>query len=240
LQINSANVTINTVKLKGHWAPTAANAFVYAQAGTVNQMVVEDLVAALGASTGNVIDVIGATIGDIMFRGGNITGTLGYVVYYTAGTVSRVRFIGTNIGSIAGAFRNVAALAATDLTFDSTVFSGTSRIANLYSSGTVTLGHGCQFLNIPNAAFYVSGSTVRVVGGPPALIAGAFTVLQRAASETVSLNGPALAADLAILTAQEGDMVYDSSSRTGSTGVAIHHTGGTGNGWKNLYSGTTY
>jgi hypothetical protein len=240
LQINSANVTINTVKLKGHWAPTAANAFVYAQAGTVNQMVLEDVVAALGASTGNVIDVTGATIGDIMFRGGNITGTTGYAVYYTAGTVSRVRFIGTNIGAVTSAFRALAALAATDITFDATIFAGTNRAANFYASGTCTIGHGCQFLNLQNAAIYASGATVRVVGAPPALTAGTFTLLQRAGSETVSVNGPGLAVDLAILTPQEGDMVLDSSSRTGSTGVAVHHTGGTGNGWKNLYSGATY
>jgi hypothetical protein len=240
LQINSATVTINTVKLRGHWAPTAGNAFVYAQAGTVNQMVLEDITAALGASTGNVIDVIGATIGDIVFRGGNITGTLGYAVYYTSGTISRVRFMGTNIGVLTAAFRALPALAATDITFDAVIFTGTNRAVDFYASGTCTIGYGCQFLNLQNAAIYASGATVRVVGAPPALTAGTFTLLQRAGSETVSVNGPGLAVDLAILTPQEGDMVLDSSSRTGSTGVAIHHTGGTGNGWKNLYSGATY
>jgi hypothetical protein len=240
LQINSATVTINMVRLRGHWAPTAGNAFVYAQAGTVNQMVLEDITAALGSSTGNVIDVIGATVGDIVFRGGNITGTLGYAVYYTAGTISRVRFIGTNIGALTAAFRAAVSLAATDITLDAVIFAGTNRAVDFYSSGTCTIGHGCQFLNLQNAAIYASGATVRVVGAPPALTAGTFTLLQRAASEAVSVNGPGLSVDLAILTPLEGDMVIDSSSRTGSTGVAVHHTGGTGNGWKNLYSGATY
>lgn len=94
------------------------------------------------------------------------------------------------------------------------------------------------WLGLNNEIVSTTGATVRVIG-TNTNTAGVTTIL-RSASESISVNGLGLKQDLATLTPQEGDMVYDSSSRTAALGVAIYHSGGTGNGWKNLYTGGTY
>lgn len=74
------------------------------------------------------------------------------------------------------------------------------------------------------------------------VVTGASTsLLSRTATQAISANGPSATADLSILTPQDGDIVYNTNAALScGTGPAVFHTGGTGNGWKNLYSGATY
>ncbi len=66
-------------------------------------------------------------------------------------------------------------------------------------------------------------------------------VLSKSATQTARINGSSAQADLSLLTPQDGDIVHNSNSGLScGAGPAIFRTGGTGNGWKSLYAGTTY
>lgn len=67
-------------------------------------------------------------------------------------------------------------------------------------------------------------------------------LLDATATGLLALNGAVQpGVDISTLTPQDGDMAYNSNGALScGTGVAIFHTGGTGHGWKNLYSGSTY
>jgi hypothetical protein len=67
------------------------------------------------------------------------------------------------------------------------------------------------------------------------------TCFSRDGTQTVRINHPEMLADLSTLTPTDQDMVSNNNgSLSCGTGICLYHTGGTGNGWKNLYSGATY
>lgn len=86
-----------------------------------------------------------------------------------------------------------------------------------------------------------AATPVRVYGSHNLRLAGSATWLSRTAAQALSLNGMTLATDISLLTPTDQDMVNNTNSALScGTGVCIYHVGGTGNGWKNLYSGATY
>lgn len=78
----------------------------------------------------------------------------------------------------------------------------------------------------------IVGSNVKISGG---------SLFTRTASQSVSVNGLTLSCDISTLTPVDQDIVNNSNGALASgAGLCIFHTGGTGNGWKNIYSGATY
>jgi hypothetical protein len=110
-----------------------------------------------------------------------------------------------------------------------------SNPTNLFLSNFVSTATGAV------ARYQYTAGTCRMIAKGISGSSGTVPALIKTSTGTISLSGAGdTFADLATLSPLEGDMVADGSSRTGSTGVAIYHSGGTGNGWKNLYTGATY
>lgn len=125
-----------------------------------------------------------------------------------------------------------------------------ARISNWRQTGgaLVIPGNPCE-VNLANVEIAASAGAVRasVTAATPlrvrcsnvAVTSG--TLLSRTASQAVSATGLSATADLSMLTPIDQDIVNNTNGALAcGTGLAIFHTGGTGNGWKNLYSGTTY
>ncbi len=92
--------------------------------------------------------------------------------------------------------------------------------------------------NAVNAAS-AAATPVRVYGNNVSLSSG--TLFTRSASQALSVMGLTLSTDLSILTPTDQDIVNNSNGALScGAGLCIFHTGGTGNGWKNIYSGLLY
>jgi hypothetical protein len=68
------------------------------------------------------------------------------------------------------------------------------------------------------------------------------TLFSRTGAQALSATGDAgCRADLSMLTPRDQDVVNNTNAALScGTGLALFRAGGTGHGWKNLYSGATY
>jgi hypothetical protein len=87
------------------------------------------------------------------------------------------------------------------------------------------------------------GTPVRIEGSNLRFIGSSQALFTRTGAQVVSVSSLQGTVDLAAITtnAADGDIAYNSNAGLSlGTGLATYRTGGTGNGWKHLYSGTTY
>jgi hypothetical protein len=109
------------------------------------------------------------------------------------------------------------------------------RLAVMFDRTTVNTSGPIVSAAAANAAL------VRVTATASLTQLGAGALVTRSATQSVSVDGSSIGVDLSILTPQDGDIAYNNNGALAcGAGKAIFHTGGTGNGWKNVYSGTTY
>jgi len=127
----------------------------------------------------------------------------------------------------------------------------TARLSNTTVAATNLVTASCPVtLEMANVDVNTSGAIIAVTGAnatPIRVLAsnfkqsGAGAGMSRDGTQSLSVNGRSFLVDLSILTPTDQDMANNSNGALAcGTGTAIFHTGGTGNGWKNLYSGTTY
>jgi hypothetical protein len=89
-----------------------------------------------------------------------------------------------------------------------------------------------------------TNGTARVLVSPSCKFNNSKVVVGPGAAQVVSCVCPlaGVGADLSKLTGkQDGDMCWNTNAAIGDAlGIYVYRTGGTGNGWKHLYSGVTY
>ena len=242
---NAANTVINHLILSGmdQSPSTYFVAFQTATYGvTVNHLIFDALEVYNAASNWAALSVNGTvTVNEVIFRACDMTfpDQTQYAVEVVAGTVSRIVFREgryVNGGNMALSF----ASAVMTLILDRCVISSFVRIAHFYGNTTVILLSPEVDSMATYEMFSIQGATLLVEGSWTGSATAAL-VFRVGGTEAVQVNSPQLKEDLSILTPAEGDLCYNSNGALScGTGVAIHHTGGTGNGWKNLYSGSTY
>jgi hypothetical protein len=89
-----------------------------------------------------------------------------------------------------------------------------------------------------------TNGTARVLVSPSCKFTTSKVVVGPGAAQTVSCVSPlaGVGADLSKLTGkQDGDICWNTNAAIGDAlGIYVYRSGGTGNGWKHLYSGVTY
>ena len=149
-----------------------------------------------------------------------------YAIYSAAGagnsTITRLNFIG---GSCSG-YSNLLQSHSTSnmlVTFSGGFeCTGLGRVAQMYG-GTITwVIAGLRLDSITNGAFYTNGATF-VFYGDNLTTSGSFTLLTRAASETVSSWGPNLPFDVATLTGANGNAANNTNASSAPVGRVVHN-----------------
>ena len=197
---------------------------------------------ASAVATFHPVYITGSSLGTLPYltvRNVQVSSTSGIMVY-AASTVALPQvnisdcvFAGTNLISLP------SSTSATVARLSNVYFTGTSLVA----TGSPVIVEGAN-IDVTTTAAVVAATGANATPIRVEMVnfaqAGAGAGISRDGTQAISVNGSSFGADLALLTPKEGDMVADSSTRTGAAGVAIWHSGGTGNGWKNLYTAGTY
>lgn len=213
---DSSTVTINRILATGYWKVTKTNQQMIRMQNCIVDKIDVDMDVTMTSSS---LDFV--------------------VEANAAATINRVRLRGTYRDAYNLGYAQSGYTGTTEWIVDGDVLTAQNVVQVFGGTHNVTLLQP-YLSSVSTSVVNTTGATVRVTGSVQKEGLGSSTLVHRAASESVSVNGPDFAQDLATLTPQEGDMVYDNQSRTGALGVAIYHSGGTGNGWKNLYTGGTY
>jgi hypothetical protein len=173
-----------------------------------------------------------ATVGDVVFNEctGTFIGQTQYLVYAATGTVKNIHFRGGTITN-GNCLVYLQAAAGATIWLSGTAVTGAGRIANILSNATIILEN--PVISTTGAAVYLSSATLTVSGS----CLSAF-VVQKAATETLRMNGITLKSDITVLTPADGDMVFNTNGSAAGGGTAVF-SAGIGK-WKGLYSGTTY
>lgn len=243
ITLNAEKVTIQNLSLsKPRWHPAvASDNFVTVAAGIVQTLTVIDANAVFTGASAHFIrtTTANATIGDIVLIGGNYQGgTSTYIVQQTLGTINRVHAIGGFYEGITGLFLSESGLNAVTVALTDTALSGT-EVAKVKSQCTLELLN--PKLNLSGQVLTTNGATVRVKGEYTLEGTKRALITRVVGSESISVNGAGLAIDISTLTPVDQDEANNSNaSLSCGAGRAIFHTGGTGNGWKNIYSGLIY
>jgi hypothetical protein len=162
-----------------------------------------------------------------------------YVVSLAGGTFSRVRFDGGSYSGWSALVHGAGSGTGPTVVFanGATIVAG-SRVVNFnaMTSGLVII-ESLIIVALASGAFYTSGGSYRVVGGnlsPP----GSFTLAQRAAAESIGVNGATLPSDVSVLTPAAGDQANNTNAATApfATGPSIYD----GTRWKLLSTGATH
>lgn len=197
-----------------------------------------------GVPSFHLVQVGAATIGTLTIDGYvNLTGAGSHVIDRTTATSVITRALLTNGYVAAGA-----------LIYDNAAVTTAMRLS------LMNWHHTCAYLVIARSPFSMdwtnceitsSGAIVQATGAsatPIRLRAGAVTLpgagalLSRDGTQVLSVTGK-VGLDISTppLTPQEGDEVINSNAALScGAGLVVYHSGGTGNGWKSIYAGSTY
>lgn len=191
---------------------------------TIGQIIVTNV--RRDAQTTNLIQIdsvaTGLSLGDVIVSDGYQAGTS--VINDQADNTGTVRVRISNWRQAAGALVNAQ-------------FPCDVNLSNVEVAPTISGNPAGAAVRANSAA----ATPVRVRASNVVVTGSGTSLLSRTASQALSAVGSSATADLALLTPADGDVVYNTNAALScGTGPAIFHTGGTGNGWKNLYSGATY
>jgi hypothetical protein len=196
VQVNSTTVTVSELDVAGLvFNPTAAATMVDIHNGIVRDLTLDRCVA-VGLASGSGIVLInsaGATLDRVKVLGG---------------TYSNGNTFFSGLGS-----------GATQLTLVGCDIASVSRVATAAGALTVIL-NGPTLRSISSAAFHANGGSVTVTGGG-LYTSGTFTLVSRAASEALRVNGPTLAADVGLLTPSTGDVCLNTDSADAAAVVVM-------------------
>lgn len=173
----------------------------------------------------------------------NITVAGTIIVHYVAGSLNRVSVIGGRCAGTAGGtvFKRETATTAMDpvIHLVGTVVNGFGRCADVRAGTTTFVLDNPRFEALTAAAFFTNAGILNFAGA--ITTSGSFTMLQRAAAETVQANGSTLRFDASVLTPSDGDLVYNTNAAygTGPLGLGVVVYNAVAAKWKNLYTGLT-
>lgn len=154
-------------------------------------------------------------------------------IHQIGGTLTNVTVSG---GSISGGNNLVTPTAGVDLTLTGVKLSSLSRIIGDVRGASVVRLNNPAMASIGLAAFYVNtGGSLTMHG--QITTSGTFALIDRAASETVSVYGLTLPVDFSKVTKTASTMATNTNAAL-SCGVGPAICDGTN--WKNIFSGSTY
>ena len=224
----SSTATINLLDLKIDCDATAVSpdlsgaVFLNSSTTTIKKMVISD--SRYKGNAASFVYVNAGTLTDLTVRDSYITysGTTQFTVRHFAGTLSRVNFMGGFVEGAGNVFRKEGSGTTYLYLGDGFTAASCSRVADVRAGTTVVkLGHP-HFDTLTNAAFFTNAGTYVFDG--TISTNGSFTLLQRAASESVRCLSPELPVDINALAKTSGDMALNTAAATGTNpgaGVVI-------------------
>lgn len=251
--IVNIQVTGSRVEIHGVHVPTGVDYVDVVRAGdgasayTLDSLVVNGLdFVGSPSNTVNVVRVTASTtvtdltVEDFAVLFGSLDNNAHLVSIDASGTVTNATRLCRGISNQLGAVVNVSGTCGAVGLESVQAPAGSNGVVVTGAISTTVQITGSSLSSLAGAAVENIGTgTVRVLMDP-STVAMASSV-GNSSTGHVSLNGQNASCDLALLTPQDGDMVYNANSGLScGVGLCIFHTGGTGNGWKNVYSGATY
>lgn len=167
--------------------------------------------------------------------------TSGVLVNKTSGFVtSRIDVSNVNFSG-AALFASPAGDSATKLVLSQVKFNGTNLVVAQSPLNISLVAVEANTTGALVAATNAGATPIRVVAIGDFTQAGSGVAVSRTGTQSISVSGAAFPVDLSILTPTDQDVVSNSNAALScGAGTAIYHSGGTGNGWKNIYTGATY
>lgn len=164
-------------------------------------------------------------------------GSFGYAVYnLVATTLKRLRVLGGIYSNGAAIYRAITGTPAVDIKMIGVSTTNMGRLFNLASTSANIFLSGVDCTNNTSAAIITNGCTL-VLDGGISLTTGNTTLVQRTATESVTVNSFRIPIDVSITTKTAGSMANNVNAALAcGAGPVIAN----GTSWKHLYTDAVY